>query len=147
MSVPTEKQVSAGGVVYREHGGGIEVALVSVGDRPRWQLPKGLVDSGETPEVAAVREAREEAGVETTLEAPLETIEYWYQATRGGRRVRFHKYVHFFLLRYTHGDVRDHDHEVHEARWVPIDEAARMLAFANERRVVGNARSSMRQGA
>ena len=132
----TETQVSAGGVAYRRRAGTVEVALVRVGPRARWQLPKGLVEADEAPTAAALREVREEAGLETTLEGELETIEYWYVATRGRARVRYHKFVHFYLLAYVAGDVADHDHEVDEARWVPIAEAETSLAFANERRVV-----------
>ena len=134
--VPTETQVSAGGVAYRRREDVVEVALVLVGPRGRWQLPKGLVEEGEAPAVTAVREVREEAGLETTMVAELETIEYWYVATRGAGRVRYHKFVHFFLLAYQAGDVRDHDREVDEARWFPLAEAVEGLAFANERRVV-----------
>lgn len=135
----TKTQVSAGGVAFRPVADGIEVAIVSVGDKPRWQLPKGLVEADETPERAAMRETREEAGVESTVVAPIDVVEYWYVASDGGERVRFHKYVHFFLQAYASGDVGDHDHEVHEARWVRIEEAALMLAFASERAVVERA--------
>jgi 8-oxo-dGTP pyrophosphatase MutT (NUDIX family) len=128
-------------VAVRRTGSVAEVALVCVGEKRRWQLPKGIVDEGEAPEAAAVREVREEAGVEARMVAPLEIIEYWYVGADRGRRVRFHKFVHFFLLRYVSGDVADHDHEVHEARWVPIAEAAAMLAFPTERKVVERARA------
>ena len=139
-TVPTKDQVSAGGVAYRERGGRTEVAIVSVGERRRWQLPKGLVGAGEPPEAAAMREVREEAGVETELVGPIETIEYWYQARERGAPVRFHKLVHFYLLRYVAGDVADHDHEVHEARWAELGEAHDALALPNEKRVVARAR-------
>jgi len=135
----TEEQVSAGGVVVREIDGRFDVVLVLVGAQRRWQLPKGLVEAGETPEVAARREVREEAGVEAELAAPLDVIDYWYVADRRGERVRFHKRVHFFLFRYQAGRVEDHDDEVHEARWVPLADAGAQLAFANERRVVERA--------
>ena len=138
--VPTEMQTSAGGVVFRRRGDAVDIAIISVGEKRRWQLPKGIVDPGEAPEVTAVREVREEAGVEGELVGPIETIEYWYQAVRDGRRVRYHKFVHFYLLRYAAGSVDDHDREVNEARWVPIGDALDMLAFPSERRVVERAR-------
>ena len=143
---PVRRQVSAGGVCYRRRGASAEVALVSVGPNARWQLPKGIVDEGESPEVTAIRETREEAGVEAELVAPLESIEYWYQATDRGERVRFHKFVHFFLLEYRAGDVADHDHEVNEARWFPLAEAAATLAFRNEKAVMEQARALLEPG-
>ena len=143
---PIRRQVSSGGVAFRRVGHRVDIAIVSVGPNARWQLPKGIVDEGESPEVAALRETREEGGVDAELVAPLETIEYWYvgdASTGSGQadreRVRFHKFVHFFLLEYRAGDVADHDHEVNEARWVPIGEAAGLLAFGNERAVVSKA--------
>ena len=119
----------------------VEVALVRVGPKNRWQLPKGLVEQGESAEATAVREVNEEAGVGGELIAPLDTIEYWYVGSeQGGERVRFHKRVHFFLLEYRSGDVRDHDYEVSESRWVPLGEAEQMLAFESEKKVMARAR-------
>jgi 8-oxo-dGTP diphosphatase len=138
--VPTKRQVSAGGVAFRVRGHRTEVAIISVGDDSRWQLPKGLVNRGETVESAAVREVREEAGVETEIVTPMDTVEYWYYSTLAGKRVRFHKLVSFYLLRYKSGNVRDHDHEVNEARWVTIDRALEMLTFASEKRIVDRAK-------
>jgi 8-oxo-dGTP pyrophosphatase MutT (NUDIX family) len=138
--LPVREQVSAGGVVYRAEKDRLEVVIVSVGGQNRWQLPKGLVDAGEKPEFTAVREAREEAGVDSEVVQHLETIEYWFAGLDGGERVRFHKHVHFYLLRYLAGDTREHDWEVNEARWVPIDDATRQLTFDSERRVMARAR-------
>jgi 8-oxo-dGTP pyrophosphatase MutT (NUDIX family) len=138
--VPIREQVSAGGVVFRGEKGSVEVVIVSVGGQNRWQLPKGLVDAGENPEIAAVREAREEGGVSSEIVQLIETIEYWYAGLDNGIRVRFHKRVHFYLLRYISGDTKEHDWEVNEARWVPIDDATSQLAFDNERRVMQQAR-------
>lgn len=140
IKVPVKEQVSAGGVVFRGEKGSIEVVIVAVGGQNRWQLPKGLVDPGENPEIAAVREAREEGGVSSEVVQLIETIEYWYAGLDNGIRVRFHKRVHFYLLRYISGDTKEHDWEVNEARWVPIDDATSQLAFDNERRVMQQAR-------
>jgi 8-oxo-dGTP diphosphatase len=138
--LPVRNQVSAGGVVFREAPKSIDVVLIAVGTQNRWQLPKGLVEKDEEPNAAAVREAREEAGVVSEVVDHIETIEYWYAGLDKGERVRFHKLVHFFLLRYLSGDPGDHDWEVTEARWVPIDAAMTQLTFENERRVMARAR-------
>jgi len=138
--LPVREQVSAGGVVFRGEKERLEVVIVSVGGQNRWQLPKGLVDAGEKPEITAVREAREEAGVDSEVVQHLETIEYWFAGLDGGQRVRFHKHVHFYLLRFIAGDTGNHDWEVNEARWVPIDDATRQLTFDGERRVMARAR-------
>ena len=133
------EQVSAGGVAFRQVDKSYEIAPISVKPGGRWQLPKGIIDTGETPEVTALREVREEAGIETKLLEKIETIEYWYYGTKKGERVRFHKFVHFFLLKYTGGDVNDHDHEVIEARWVDAKTAIEMLAFKNEKATIEKA--------
>ena len=143
--VATHRQESAGGVVYRRHNGRIDVVLIAVGnDEQRWQLPKGLVEKDEAAETTAWREVREETGVDATLIGPIDTIEYWYYGkTRGNKRIRFHKFVHFFLFRYQSGHTADHDHEVQEARWVGIEEAGRMLAFKNEKEIVNKAKEKI----
>jgi 8-oxo-dGTP pyrophosphatase MutT (NUDIX family) len=138
--LPIRQQVSAGGVAYRRAAGSVQVALITPRGTQRWQLPKGLVDAGEAAEATARREVREETGVDGDVVSPIDTIEYWYVGPdRDGTRVRFHKSVHFFLIEFRRGDVSDHDHEVAEARWVPIDAAVELLAFANEKRVVEKA--------
>ena len=143
----TKEQVSAGGVVYRRRGGRTEVALISVGEQGRWQLPKGLVGRGETPPQAALREVAEETGLTCEVEAELERVEYWYFSKGGARRVRFHKFVHFYLMRHVSGDVSGHDAEVNEARWVEIEGAGRMLAFKGERKALAEAREMLASGA
>lgn len=136
---PKAEQISAGGVAFRRGRSGPEVVLISVGPAKRWQLPKGHIDTGETPEEAALREVREEAGIETRLVSPIDVIEYWFVGTDRGEPVRFHKRVHFFLLAYRRGDVRRHDKEVNEARWFPLSEAKELLAFKGEREVMAKA--------
>lgn len=136
----TRDEVSAGGVVFRlREGGGAEVALILTHEH-RWQLPKGWIDEGESAAQTAVREAREEAGVDAEVVAPLGDIEYHYVSKYDAEPARVHKRVHVFLLRHTGGSTDDHDDEVMEARWVEIGEAERMLAFEDERRMVAKAR-------
>jgi 8-oxo-dGTP diphosphatase len=143
----TKEQVSAGGVVYRRRGRRVEVALISVGEQNRWQLPKGLVGRGESPEEAALREVEEETGLACEIEGALERVEYWYFSKGGARRVRFHKFVHFYLMRYVSGDVSGHDDEVNEARWVELEEAEGMLAFKGEKKALAEAREMIGSGA
>ena len=138
--VETLDQISAGGVAFRQKDSDFEIAIVSVKPKLRWQLPKGIVDPGESPQITAVREVKEEAGIETNLIKLIETIEYWYRSTKNGKPVRFHKFVHFYLLEYKSGDVSNHDHEVEESRWVSFDEAMKMLEFKSEREVAEKAR-------
>ena len=143
----TKEQTSAGGVVYRRRGVKTEVALISVGEQNRWQLPKGLVGRGETPLEAALREVREETGLACEVVAELERVEYWYFSKGGARRVRFHKFVHFYLMRHVSGDVSGHDDEVNEARWVALEDAVGMLAFKGERKALEQAREMLAAGA
>lgn len=98
-------------------------------------LPKGHVDEGETPLQAARREVKEEAGVEVEPIAELGEVRYWY--TRRGRRIS--KTVSFYLFRYVSGDVADHDEEVEEARWMPLERATRSLSYPGEREMVRRA--------
>lgn len=127
-------EFSAGGVAVRRFRGRPFTAVV-VTHRGALALPKGHPDGGESAIEAAIREVREEAGIETTLVEPLDDVRYWY--FRDGRR-RF-KVVRFFLLRYRSGSVRDHDHEVADARWLALDEAPSRLSYPGERDVAARA--------
>lgn len=137
--VKTREQVSAGGVVYREANGLIEVVLILTASERRWQLPKGIIDPGETEIEAARREVREETGI---IAEPIEKVgstEYWFTIKQDGVTGRYHKKVHWYLMKFLSGSVDDHDHEVAEARWFEIVEACKTLAFKNEREMVGSA--------
>ena len=139
--VPTIDQVSAGGVAFRISESIVEVALIRTAAEGRWQLPKGIVDSGETPEQAAIREVREEAGIYCELLEPIDTIDYWFYGNYDGTRKRYHKKVHFYLMRFLEGNIADHDHEVVEVRWVELNSAEEMLAFKSEKELVAKART------
>ena len=117
----TRFQLSAGGVVCRRDSTGrLEVVLIATEDG-RWGLPKGLVEKGEPLEETARREVREETGLEAEVVERLSPIEYWYWWDEDGEKVRYHKKVYFFLMTCRGGDVTQHDFEVTDVRWFPID--------------------------
>ena len=143
----TLHQVSAGGVAHRVNDGRVEVVVIKTSAEGRWQLPKGMIDPGETAEVAALREVREEAGITCEIIEPLDVIEYWFAASfDGAPKKRYHKKVHFYLMKYLDGNVADHDHEVVEAKWVAIDAAEKILAFDTERGLIASARGRLESG-
>ena len=140
----TASEFSAGGVVVNADQ---EIVVIvptrRAADGSRvLALPKGHPDGAESAQEAALREVREEAGVDAEVVDSLGEVRYWYQ--RGGRRIA--KVVEFFLLRYVSGNVDDHDHEVEDARWMPAAEAATTLTYAGERDMVREALSRMKQG-
>ncbi|MDP9340955.1 MAG: NUDIX hydrolase [Actinomycetota bacterium] len=134
----TRAEVSAGGVVFRDGPEGPEVVLASRrtkrGDLA-WGLPKGQIEPDERPEETAVREVREETGIDADIERDLGEISYFY--VWDGARVR--KRVRFFLMRATGGDVSRHDHEMEEVRWIPFREALRMASYGSEREILERA--------
>jgi len=135
-----EQERSAGGVVVRG-----EQTIVIVPTRRGAQgqkvlaLPKGHVDPGETPDQTALREVREETGVDATLVEKLGEVRYFYQ--RSGKRI--FKRVTFYLFEYLGGSLDDHDDEVEEARWMPLAEAAQALSYDGEREMATRALSAI----
>src|SRR5690242_17837829 len=112
----TVRDVSAGGVAYRLRDGLVEVVLVGRTSPERWSLAKGTPRRNESLEAAALREVREETGIEVRLVAPLMEIDYWFvlNGTRHAKR------VHFFLMEATGGDTSHHDHEYDLSAWFPL---------------------------
>ena len=102
-----------------------------------WALPKGTPDSGETLEETALRETREETGLDVEIEATISSIRYFF--VRGS--TRFHKTVHFFLMRPIGGALELHDQEFDEVRWATIPEALALLTHATERSIVERAQA------
>jgi 8-oxo-dGTP pyrophosphatase MutT (NUDIX family) len=129
-----ERELSYGGVVV--HNGDVLV-ITPAGRFNVRTLPKGGANAGESEEATALREVREETGVQARVVERLGNVEYWYR--RGGRRV--FKTVGFYLCDYVSGDTADHDHEVDEARWMPLEEARTELSYPGERRIIERALS------
>ena len=129
---------SAGGIVIRFVDGAPQLV---VGKRKRsrdgetWTLPKGTPNPPETTEETALREVREESGLDVRIVQRFDSIEYWF--VQG--RTRIHKTVHYFLMVPIGGDLERHDHEFDEVRWIGFSEAPRMLTFETERALVARA--------
>ncbi len=127
---------SAGGAVVRDRQLLVIVPRRRAADGARvLGLPKGHIDPGETPLEAAIREVREETGVQAELVGELGEVRYWYQ--RDGRAVP--KSVVFYLLRYLSGDTADHDDEVEEAYWIGLADACAALSYPGERQIAERA--------
>ncbi len=138
-------EISSGGVLVRRLKGEWVFAAIRPNGKPEgvWALPKGLVDRGESVEATALREVAEETGAEGRSLGKLGDVRYVY--SRGGQRI--FKVVSFYLLRYSRGRLDDlapeQRREVAEARWLPLDEAERLLAYRGEREMAEKARARL----
>jgi 8-oxo-dGTP pyrophosphatase MutT (NUDIX family) len=132
----TERETSYGGVVVR---GGDVLVITPAGKRRVTALPKGGADAGETGEDTAVREVREETGVDAVVSERLGDVSYWYR--RGAKRI--YKTVRFYLCDYLSGDTADHDDEVDDARWIPLERARSELSYPGERQMIERAMSKL----
>jgi 8-oxo-dGTP pyrophosphatase MutT (NUDIX family) len=141
-----EREFSAGGVVVKRIRGRWMLAAIRPQGRPAglWALPKGNIDRGESGAETAVREVREETGVEGELAEKLGDVRYVYTRKTGER---VFKVVSFFLLRARRGRIGEIEErmrvEVAEARWLPLDEAPRLLAYGGEREMAKKARDRL----
>jgi 8-oxo-dGTP pyrophosphatase MutT (NUDIX family) len=129
--------VSSGGVIYRVADDGFEVALISVGGI--WCLPKGLIEDGESPEAAALREVREETGLKGELVGRVGEISYSFVRDR-----RYFKTVHFYLLKYVGGSFDAHDSEVDGVRWFGFSDAFRAMVYPGEKEILKKAEDMLK---
>lgn len=138
----TQHRTSAGGVLVRPGPDGPEVLLASRRTRRGdlvWGLPKGLVEEGESAEVAALREVREETGHTGTIRETLGDVSYWF--VWDGERIR--KTVHFFLMDDSGETPGERDQEMEEIRWFPLSEAAEIAGFKSEKQMLRKAQRSV----
>ena len=130
-------EVSAGGLVINRTGDlGLLIGRFDhkdpTGTRLLWSLPKGHIEEGETPEVAAIREVAEETGITSEIAKSLGVIDFWFMA--GGKRI--HKTVHHFLFREVGGTLQAQVSEVDEVGWFPLTEIVEKLAYPDEKKLI-----------
>lgn len=127
----TERAESFGGVVHRTGADGrTEVVIVGRREAGVWGLPKGTPNKGESVEETALREVREETGLQVEIERKIDVIDYWF--VRAAESTRYHKFVHFYLMRPTGGDLSLHDEEHDLVEWMALEEARSLMTYENE---------------
>jgi 8-oxo-dGTP pyrophosphatase MutT (NUDIX family) len=138
-------EVSAGGLVIdRSKTKGLLIGRIDVRDKSRekllWSLPKGHIEEGESPEAAAIREVKEETGIQSEISKSLGVIDFWFMA--GGKRI--HKTVHHFLFDETGGKIAPQVSEVDDVRWFPIEEIVDRLAYPDEKKLIARSKELLK---
>jgi len=137
-------EFSAGGIVYKKEDG-IKVLVAQHSGHHGWVFPKGLIGDkikGEKKEITAVREVKEETGIEAEIEKSLTPTEYWYQW--GGEKVK--KTVYFFIMKYVGGDIKDHDFEMEQVEWIDYNDVSKRLTYPSDKKVWEEAKKLMASG-
>lgn len=141
--MPTARAESAGGIVCDDRADGrrwvLLITHLTASGRLRWTLPKGGIEPGETPVQAAIREVREETGHRALPGKLLGTIDYWF--VWRADKIRYHKFVHYFVMRWDGQPAGERDDEAEHVAWVPIEIALIRLAHKSERQLVDKARA------
>lgn len=135
ISVLVEEVLAAGGIIIDERSGTRRVLLVH---RPRyddWSFPKGKLDAGETVEEAALREVKEETGLNCRIVRPFKVMSYHYRTRNKGRLKP--KAVHYFLMEPVTRRIRVPVDEVDLAEWLTLEEAAHKLTYAQDKKMLG----------
>ena len=134
-------EISAGGLVIDSSGTkGLLIGRIDARDKSRerllWSLPKGHIEEGESPEGAAIREVKEETGIDSEISKSLGVIDFWFMA--GEKRI--HKTVHHFLFRETGGKIAPQVSEVDDVRWFPLNEIVDRLAYPDEKKLIARSK-------
>lgn len=132
---------SAGGVIFKKEANTFEVALIAMKNKTVWTLPKGIIDKGEQPETAAIREIKEETGLKGGIIDMIGDISYWFYLK--GENAKCRKTVSYFLLEYIEGDIGDYCWEVDEAKWFALDDAIKRVSYKSDREILEKAKEKL----
>ncbi|NPA53250.1 MAG: NUDIX hydrolase [Aquificae bacterium] len=136
----TKWEFSAGGVVYRKNDEGkLEILLIRV--KNRWSFPKGNIEKGEPKDQAALREVKEETGVDAEIVEYLGEVDYWYSMGL----TRIHKFVYYYLMKYKGGDIVPQKEEIDEAKFVPFEEVENLLTYPTDKEIFERAKKVLRK--
>lgn len=133
-------EFSAGGIVYKHEGGRTSILVAQHSQHHGWVFPKGLIGDrikGEKKENTAIREVEEETGIKAKIMQSLEPVTYWYvlkgdpSASSGQEKVK--KTVYYFLMKYLSGDIKNHDHEMENVEWLPLEEVEKRLTYKSDK--------------
>jgi 8-oxo-dGTP diphosphatase len=136
----TKWEFSAGGVVYRRNDEGkLEILLIRV--KNRWSFPKGNIEKGEPKDQAALREVKEETGVDAEIIEYLGEVDYWYSMGL----TRIHKFVYYYLMKYTGGDIVPQKEEIDEAKFIPFEEVENLLTYPTDKEIFERAKKVLKK--
>ncbi|WP_457641657.1 NUDIX hydrolase [Persephonella sp.] len=136
----TKWEFSAGGVVFRKtEDGKIEILLIRV--KNRWSFPKGNIERGEPKDQAALREVKEETGVDAEILDYLGEVDYWYSIGL----TRIHKFVYYYLMKYAGGDIVPQKEEIDEAKFIPIEDVEKTLSYETDKEIFERAINSLKK--
>ncbi|OGH13215.1 MAG: hypothetical protein A2687_00775 [Candidatus Levybacteria bacterium RIFCSPHIGHO2_01_FULL_38_26] len=128
-------EFSAGGVVYKKENSKIFIIVAQHSQHHGWVFPKGLIaekeSKRETKEEAALREVKEETGVSGKIIKVLPAVTYWYKFDNE----KIKKTVYYFLMEYESGDIKEHDFEMENVEWLPMDEVENRLTYKSDKKV------------
>ncbi|RMD45858.1 MAG: NUDIX hydrolase [Aquificota bacterium] len=136
----TKWEFSAGGVVYRKNEEGkLEILLIRV--KTRWSFPKGNIEKGEPKDQAALREVKEETGVDAEIVEYLGEVDYWYSMGL----TRIHKFVYYYLMKYAGGDIVPQKEEIDEAKFIPFEDVEKTLSYPTDKEVFQRAKKVLKK--
>jgi len=127
-------EFSAGGIVYKKEDNEMFILVAQHSGHHGWVFPKGLIENKrekETKEHAALREVEEETGIKGKILKPLQPLTYWYNLK--GEKIK--KTVYYFLMEFVEGDTKNHDWEMENVEWLPIEEIEKKLTYKSDRQV------------